>query len=52
MEDEVAKWREALLESAVEQDDDAMEAYLEVAACQLLNSLALGAVDLWKAHFS
>ena len=30
MEDEVAKWREALLEAAVEIDDAAMEAYLEV----------------------
>ena len=30
MEDDVAKYREALLEAAVEQDDDAMEAYLEV----------------------
>ena len=30
MEDDVAKWREALLEAAVEIDDAAMEAYLEV----------------------
>ena len=30
MEDDVAKWREAMLEAAVEIDDDAMEAYLEV----------------------
>ena len=29
MEDDVAKYREALLDAAVELDDDAMEAYLE-----------------------
>lgn len=31
MEDEVAKWREALIEAAVEMDDEVMEAYLEVS---------------------
>lgn len=30
MEDDVAKYREALLDAAVELDDDVMEAYLEV----------------------
>ncbi len=30
MEDDVAKYREALLDAAVELDDNVMEAYLEV----------------------
>jgi len=30
MEGDVAKWREALIDAAVELDDAAMEAYLEV----------------------
>jgi translation elongation factor EF-G len=29
MVDEVEEWREKLIETAVEQDDDLMEAYLE-----------------------
>ena len=33
MEDDVAKYREALLDAAVELDDDVMEAYLEVGDC-------------------
>lgn len=31
MEDDVAKYREALLDAAVELDDAVMEAYLEVS---------------------
>jgi elongation factor G len=30
MEEDIAKWREALIDAAVELDDAAMEAYLEV----------------------
>ncbi len=43
MEDEVAQYREALVEAAVEMDDTAMEAYLEVRSPEtdLMHSASL-----------
>ena len=53
MEDDVAQYREALLDAAVELDDNVMEAYLEVELCapnpRRLNKLVLKPVPekLW-----
>ncbi len=46
MEEDVAKWREALIDAAVELDDAAMEAYLEVN--HLLCDLKLAGLHFFR----